>query len=115
MDYIDDRQYQKCCLTATRAMAPDGKLLEAMDVSILPRTSAYCQGHGIKMIKQLKKDENNVIAEVIVAQHEDDRSIKAVKAGLPSREKRTMSAHDFHCMMGHLGVDPDCVIDLQGS
>jgi hypothetical protein len=108
VDYIDDRQYQKYCLTATCAMAPDGKLLEAMDVSILPRTYATEQVN--KMIKQLKKDENNVIEEVIVAQHEDDRSIKAVKAGLPSREKRTMSAHDFHCMMGHLGADPDCVI-----
>ena len=21
-----------------------------------------------------------------------------------------MSAHDFHCTMGHLGVDPDCII-----
>ena len=58
------------------------------------------------MIKQLKQDEHNVIEEVIVAQHEDDRAIKAVKAGLPSKEKRSMSAHDFHCMMGHLGAGP---------
>ena len=45
-----------------------------------------------------------------MAQHEDDRTIRVVKAGLPSREKRMMSAHDFHCMMSHLGADPDCVI-----
>ena len=45
-----------------------------------------------------------------MAQHEDDRTIRAVKAGLPSREKRMMPAHDFHCMMGHLGAPPDCVI-----
>ena len=30
--------------------------------------------------------------------------------GLPSKEKRNMSAHDFHCMVGHLGMDPGCGI-----
>ena len=79
-----------------------------MDVSILPRT--YAKEQVNKMVKQLKKGDNNVVEEVIVAQHHDDRSIKAVKAGMPSKEKRMMSAHDFHCMMGHLGADPDCVI-----
>ena len=81
-----------------------------MDATILPRT--YGKEQVNKMIKQLKQDGYNAIAmeEVIVAQHEDDRSIRAVEAGLPSQEKRMMSAHDFHCMMGHLGADPGCVI-----
>ena len=81
-----------------------------MDASILPRT--YGKEQVNTMIKQLKQDDHNVIEEVIVTQHEDDRTItgRAVTAGLPSQEKRMMSAHDFHCMMGHLGADPDCVI-----
>ena len=36
--------------------------------------------------------------------------MRAVKVGLPSKENRSMSAHDFHCMMGHLETDPNCVI-----
>ena len=69
------------------------------------------------MVKKLKKGDNNVVEEVIVAQHQDGRSIKAVKVGLQSKEKRMISAHDFHCMMGHLGADPDCVIckDAKGT
>ena len=108
VDYIDSRQYKQFCLTANHALTPDNNLRDAMDASILPRT--YGKEQVNKMIKQLKQDDNNVIEEVIVAQHEDDRTIRAVKAGLPSKEKRMMSAHDFHCMMGHLGADPDCVI-----
>ena len=109
VDYIDARQYKQFCLTANHALTPDNNLRDAMDASILPRT--YGKEQVNKMIKQLKQDDHNVIEEVIVAQHEDDRTIQeAVKAGLPSKEKRMMSAHDFHCMMGHLGADPDCVI-----
>ena len=90
------------------AITPQEELLDAMEASILPRT--YEKAQVGKMIKEMQQDESNVIEEVIVAQHEDDRAIKGVKAGLASKEKRMMSAHDFHCMMGHLGVDPDCVI-----
>ena len=84
-----------------------------MDASILPRT--YGKEQVNTMIKQLKQDDHNVVEEVIVAQHEDDCTIRAVKAGLPSQEKRMMSAHDFHCMMGRLGSDPDCVICKEGN
>ena len=108
VDYVDDTQYKKHCLTAHYALAPSAALKEVLDVSILPRT--YAKEQVNKMVKQLKKGDNNVVEEVIVAQHHDDRSIKAVKAGMPSKEKRMMSAHDFHCMMGHLGADPDCII-----
>ena len=63
-----------------------------MDASILPRTCGNEQVNT--MIKQLKQDDQNVIEEVIVTQHEDDRTItgRAVTAGLPSHEKRMMSA-----------------------
>ena len=108
VDYIDSHQYKMCCLSARHAITPQEELLDAMDASILPRT--YEKAQVGKMIKEMQQDESNVIEEVIVAQHEDDRAIKGVKAGLASKEKRMMSAHDFHCMMGHLGVDPDCVI-----
>ena len=59
-----------------------------MDASILPRT--YGKEQVNTMIKQLKQDDHNVIEEVIVTQHEDDRTItgRAVTAGLPSQEKR---------------------------
>ena len=83
-------------------------MLEAMDASILPRT--YKPEQVDNIIKQFKSNNNTVVEEVIVAQHEDDRSSKAVKQGLASKEKRSMSAHDFHCTMGHLGADPDCII-----
>mgnify|MGYP002629519686 FL=1 len=108
VDYIDQQQYKQYCLTATYAKRPDPVLLEAMDASILPRT--YGNEQVTKMIKQLKNDDNSAVEEVIIAQHAEDRSIKAVKQGLSSKEKRSMSAHDFHCMMGHLGSDPDCII-----
>ena len=79
-----------------------------MDVSILPRT--YANEQVTTLVKKLKRDENTDIEEIIVGQHEDDRAIRAVKMGLPSKEKRNMSAHDFHCMVGHFGMDPGCVI-----
>ena len=110
VDYVDADQYAQYCLSTKHALAPPQTLLDAMVASILPRT--YATEQVGKMIKQLKSDDNTVVQEIIVAQHEDDRSIRAVKQGLASKEKgiRSMSAHDFHCMMGHLGVDPDCVI-----
>ena len=105
VDYIDAGQYEQYCLSARHTLDSPHTMLEAMDASILPRT--YKTEQVDKIIKQLKNDNNTVVEEVIVAQHEDDRSIKAVKQGLASKEKRSMSAHDFHCTMGHLGVDPD--------
>ena len=56
-----------------------------MDAIILPRT--YANEQVTTLVKKLKRDENTDIEEIIVGQHEDDRAIRAVKMGLPSKEK----------------------------
>ena len=54
------------------------------------------------MMKSMWDDKNRVVDEVIVGQHKDDRTIRAVKEGLRNG-RSMMTATEFHELVGHLG------------
>ena len=60
-------------------------------------------------IETWEKDE---VTEIYFGQHSDERTIRGVKAGL-RKNKRQLTAHDFHEEFCHTGSLPGCIICAQ--
>ena len=82
-------------------------------VNTVLRSPAYCADFCLEIGDlQGGKDSKHCCVgqtEIIVGQHDADRTLRGVKTGLKSKVSK-MTVKEFHKHYGHLGCDADCLI-----